>query len=196
MDLLLTAAQLAPRLGLGIPLPPQVQLRIQDAILDAQGKVMGYLNRPLFPTEHTITGLAPFEAWPLEDHRAWPYGERFGDRYRVAGYTPNVEDPTRFDVTFRVGLDVANDPDLYPILAFIRQDAVANLIGDPLFSAVSRPVTSVSADGQSVSYAQGSSTADSAGGGMTLGSLKKWRRMSIYQPVGVRTTSWPYSSPG
>lgn len=196
---LVTPDQLASRIGMVVPLPVPVELRLRDAIEDAEAKVQLYLNRTsLEAVEHTVVGLVPDERWVMDDPRAWPQAKsRFQDRFRVVSWVVNADDPTLFDVTFAVGLDVANDPELRPILSFIKQDAVASAAADPTFAGVARTVQSVSADGQSVTYATGGGGGAEgvAGGSLSLSSLKRWRRLSIYQAPGVRRSPWPYSSP-
>ena len=65
-----------------------------------------------------MTGLWADDAWPLDDKRAWPQvSGRWDTRFKVVSYTPNVTDPALFDVTFLVGLDVANIAAQYELAA-------------------------------------------------------------------------------
>lgn len=180
------------RLNLPQPIPGKLRPRIVLAIEDAQNKVQAYLNRPLVATDRTLTGLTPDERYSLDDKRAW-FQVDFQDRYRVGSWVANANDPTLFDVTFRVGLDVASDPELAPILSFIGKDAAADLRADPAFTAAARAVSSVSAGGQSVSYENAPTGGEAVGAPPPLSSLKSWKRHAIYQAPAPRTPPWPYA---
>lgn len=192
MTLLVPAAAVATKLGLDPQrLPPPVKARIEDAIMDAQTKVETHLGRPLVATETTITSLYPDVTYPLNDHRAWPQAKTFlDDRYRVADAVPVLAEPGTYNVTFKVGLDVANDPDLNIIRRFLLIDAAENLTADPLFTAVKRVPSSVSAGGQSVSYTTPKGA--DPGGAITLKSLNRWKRRPIARAVHVNHAIFPY----
>jgi len=188
------AAAVATRLGLDpAGLSPTVQARIEAAIEDTEAKVEAYLQRPLVSDTSTVKDLYPTWGFDLEDYRAWQYvADRFDDVFTVDSYAPAASGQVGYyDVTFTVGLDVAADPSLGAIRAFIAQDAAAALREDPTFTAVTRAVTSVSADGQSVTYEK-ATTPEAIGARLALTSIKRWRRVSIYaRPAGV-FTPWPY----
>jgi hypothetical protein len=106
-----------------------------------------------------------------------------------------------FTVTYLTGLDPRNEPSQRPILRYI----VAHALNSPevwrtwVATGVRGPVTSVSAEGQSISY--GAITLGPAGGGgsqpgapgtmPTLKSLDRWRRRSVWQRTQpVRRDRW------
>lgn len=192
----ISAESVAARLGLPVPLDPAVQARITEAIEDAEAKVVGELHRPIVAYEDTVPDLEPSytDTYGLGDWHVWPQvRDRYDDVYVVKGYVPAASgDPDLYDVTFTVGLDVANDPALAPIRQFIKQDAIGTLRADDTFKAVARQVTSVSAEGQSVSYATGAGAVDAAGGGLTLHSLRRWKRRAVYQRNARPLAPWPY----
>lgn len=189
-----TVESIRIRLGLPEPLDSATSARIEDSIASAEARVLSFLNREsLEAVEVTLQGLTADPLWPTTDKRAWPQAKaHFADRFRVLSHEANADNADLFDVTFLVGLDVAGDPELAPIRAFIKEDVVAVLIADPLFAAVSRPVSSVSADGQSVTYTSPPGDAGAAGAGLSLASLRRWRRLSIGQPPATRLAPWPY----
>lgn len=195
---LVTTAQVAARLGLSQPLPAPVEARIADAIEESEDKVLTYLGRTsLAATQETVAGLWPDDGFALTDVRAWPQVVGyFDDRYRVVSSVVADADAGTFDVTFSVGLDVANDPELRPIKTFIKADAAAGLGTDARFAAlagIKRIVSSVSGDGQSVSYEKAATGAEAAGSGASLTSLKRWRRLSISQGHARVLVPWPYA---
>ena len=194
MTLLVSADAVATRLRIPLPLSEPVRADIEDAITDAQADVQGYLGRSLEATLHTDRGLEPDTAWPLGDKRAWPQAAgHFNDRYRVVSWVANAQDPGLFDVTFAVGLDVGNDPDLAPIVRFITRSAMQALRASATFAEAARGVTSVSAGGQSLSYDH-ASTADGAAGSLpNIKTLSRWRRHNIGQSGGPLAPRWPYA---
>lgn len=190
---LVPASEVATKLGLALPLAPSVEERIDLAISESQDKVEAYLRRPLVATTRTVTGLWATPGVPLDSSEAWPAAIGIlDDRFRVASTVVSVTEPGAFDVTFLVGLDVAGDPALKPIKTYIRGDAVADLIADPMFTAVHRVVKSVSAGGQSVTFEPAERAAGAVGARMTIESLKQWRRLSIGQPASHALSPWPY----
>lgn len=195
--LLVPVEKVAPWLGLEPATLNDIQTElITDAILDAQSKVTEFLCRPLEPRSETLRGLYRDEAYPHTDVRAWPEAETvLDDRLKVASYAVNADNAQRFDVTFDVGLDVETDPELDAIRRFIRQDAVAGLQGAAalVVLGIAREVTSVSAEGQSVSYAKKPSSPDAAGGQMTVGSLRRWKRYAVGRAATLHDTRpFPY----
>lgn len=195
--LLVPVAKVAPWLGLdpAALTPIQTEL-ISDAIFDAQSKVIEFLCRPLEPRSETLTALYRDDEYAPTDARAWPEAKALlDDRHKVVASTPNAERPDLYDVTFDVGLDVANDAELDSIRRFIRQDAVAALQGSVALAGegFTREVTSVSAEGQSVSYAKKATSPDQAGGTLTVGSLRRWKRYAVGRaPAPHDQRPWPY----
>jgi hypothetical protein len=188
-------AKVAAHLGLDPAALTEVQKEIlTDAILDAQGKVAEYLNRPLEPRSETLTGLWRDERYAHSEVRAWPEAvARLDNRLAVTTYAPNSEYAATWDVTFAVGLDVENDPELDPIRRFIRQDAVAGLDGHAAFPGLERRVKSVSAEGQSLTFEGRGASPDAAGGTLTVGTLRRWRRYAVGRAPAPRDSRpWPY----
>lgn len=194
--LLVSADDVGVLLGLDYPLPGDLRPRIEMEIRKSQGKVQGFLNRPLVAYKDTITNLIPDRSWPLTDKRAWAQvANYYNDKYAVDSYVANAQNGDGYDVTFTVGLDVANDPDCEPIIQWILQDSKDGLARDSLFRAISRRVESVSSDGQSVTYEhhRGYPSPTASGSAPDLKSLKKFKRYSISQKRMERLTPWPYA---
>lgn len=104
----------------------------------------------------------------------------------------NAEDPAYFDVTFEVGLSL-EWPETQPIRDFLVADAVESLYGDTLFPDVAREITSLSGDGQSVSYAKRPATPDAAGGQLSIGTLARFKRYNVGVSPTPARAPWPYS---
>jgi hypothetical protein len=200
--LLIDPESVANGLGLEYPLDDAIQDKIILQTIEAtQAKVELFLNRPLVAKVVTVPALAADDRYELDTIDAWPEAKgMFNDRYRVQSSVANTADPTLYDVTFAVGLDVANDPELASILTFIREDSITACSNNPRFTAVARIVRSVSADGQSVSYTEQTgrnaqqANADIAGAQLTLNDLRKWKRLPIFQRHTPSAPPWPYAS--
>lgn len=156
---------------------------VVEAIRDAQDDVVAYLGVPITPTVRVAHGCYPYvNGWSLPD------GDLLID---VVSVTPETypEDSTQvtglFTVTYRTGLDAANDPELRPIVRYVR----AHALNSPEFTRLWKTATgaqgeirNVSAEGQSISF-----TAATLGGGggkagsgepgalPSLASLDRWR---------------------
>lgn len=194
MTLLVDPRKVGGRLSLSLPLSAPVQARIEEAIEDAQAEVEGFLHRPLEAAERTIAGLWADPRFDPATKEAWPQAAALiNDRYSVVSYVANPAEPDLWDVTFKVGLDVAGDAELKPILRYIGQAAAASVRADPTFTAVKRAKTSEAAGGQSASYESASGKAGQAGAALTLKALKKWRRYSIHQASTPPQEPWPYA---
>jgi hypothetical protein len=161
----------------------------------SKAKVLLYLNRDTFDTydvvvtelERNDSVLDPAAdcAWLPDPHWAFP------DRAQYVSNVPNTDDPTLFDVTYRIGLDLA-DPDCEPVNEFIIADAAAALRFSPSFADAPRAVTSVNSGGQSISFEKAPGSADAAGGDLTVGTLARFKRYTIGKAFDVSQAPWPY----
>jgi hypothetical protein len=176
---------------LGVPLPLTVEQRddLLTAIGRAQADVVGYLGQPVIPELVTRTGVTPH--WgrdtQLEDPDAWPFTA--DDLVKVHAYRRR-EDGT-YDVDFLVGFDgAANDA----VVRYVTTHAAESERNRPGgVGATSRRASSVSAEGQSVSY-ESAPTAGQAGALPALDSLSRWKRR-LFQPLNRPARApWPYSS--
>ena len=201
MPHVVTAEQIARKFRMELPLTPEMQSYIEEHIEDAEGDVQGYLRRPLTARTETLEGLLPRPGGDLDDWKTWPQAvAQFDDHVTVDSYVVNAEDAEAFDVTFKVGLDVANDPELRPIKRWVIAAACEALRNAPEFAEaeVARRVRTVSADGQSVTYDTPSQSGGSDGGGRLPGApppidtLSQWRRTSVYTRPRPPTRAWPY----
>lgn len=190
-----TPWDVAVAVGLTLPLTDIQRIRLSAAIDRAQAKVGDYLNRPLLPEARTFTHRQPLTGYELTDPAAWP------DVKREADDTIDVTAVTVVDYSYTVdvlvGLNAATDPRLQAVRDWIIADAAGQMVaatGDARLGT--REVTSVSADGQSVSYQQAGTQATGdtgvAGGKPELRALRKWRRMPVHQRVTYKTAPWPY----
>jgi hypothetical protein len=202
-DPLITNESVCIGLGIDYPIVDDTLNAMVDQMIEAtEGKVELFLNRSLTAKMVTVPALTADDRYDLTTIDAWPEANQmFDDRYRVSSKVANTDDPSMWDVTFAVGLDVVNDPDLRAILYFIREDTVTALANNPRFKLVDRLVSSVSADGQSISYAQAQTGRSAriansaiAGANITIADLKKWKRIPISQRHMPRTPPWPYAT--
>ncbi|MEQ7008476.1 hypothetical protein ABN028_20080 [Actinopolymorpha sp. B17G11] len=180
-------------LGLPDPLPADKAWQIEQALLDAEGAVVGHIGRPIVAVEKTLTDQYPVPGIALTDPDAWPDAQvQLDDRIKVLETT--ATEGGRFTVRFLVGLDVANDPELRRIYTFIRDSAVESLRNNPDGGIGTRRVSSVSAEGQSVSYANDTPGGAAAPGAPpTLDSLNRWKRRAAYMRRTPRPVPWPYA---
>src|SRR5690606_5258359 len=151
--LLVTVAEVAKRLGLDpVALTTQQADTITDAILAAQGAAEGYLNRTVVPVEATFEGARPAWGAPdLDDESAWPdITLAADDEWTLVSRTQTGDTWT---VVASVGLDGSQHR---PIVTYIKAHAVELVRDDPVMGAMPRKVASVSREGQSLSFVQGS----------------------------------------
>lgn len=192
---------LARRLGIATPVvDPPLRQRLLDAIADAQADVEGYLGRVVTPIQVTDTGRYEYaDGWRLSQH---PVVE-------IVSVTPETgpSGPTgSFTVVYLAGLDAANDPQLTPIRRYIlaqasEADAVRALMPDP---QLGRRVTSLSAEGQSVSYEAGNRGGGTsletahAGDSPALASLDRWKLAGrrVSSPSWQRWRNGPFAPYG
>ncbi|MGW0757170.1 hypothetical protein ACWD1Y_11880 [Streptomyces sp. NPDC002814] len=188
--LLASAEQIADKLGVPLPLTPQQREDFRDAIADAQSDVVGYLGRPLLPQPRTLSAVRPVYGYDLYDARAWPVHD-LDDVVTVVSYK-ETEDGA-YDVQLLIGLNAAAEK---PIVRYIVAHAVEGIRNRPAASPNSgsgagRRVTSVSAEGQSISY-DSAPVAGQAGALPALDSLSGYRKFTIRPLPTVAASPWPY----
>jgi len=184
-DLVVDPAKVASALGVAEPTPGQLET-ITDKIIDCQGDVQGYLNRDLFAFEATLTGIYPAPGWPLDHYKAWPDAQQYDDTIAVVSSTA-LPDGT-YDVTFKVGLDGPNDA---RVTRFVKAHAIQSVLNDANSGMGKRQITSISAEGQSVSYANGSVAEGAAGSLPSLKSLNALKRRGVYRASRGPVSVWP-----
>ncbi|MFE7072562.1 hypothetical protein ACFU96_21025 [Streptomyces sp. NPDC057620] len=176
---------------LGVPLPLDAEQRddLLTAIRKAQADVVGYLGQPVIPQLVTRTALTP--RWgrddQLEDADSWPFD--VDDLVQVFAYRDRGDGT--YDVDFRVGLDGAA---VDPVVRYVTTHAAeSERLRPGGVGSQGRRVSSVSAEGQSISY-ESAPTTGQAGALPELSSLSRWKRR-LFQPLNrpVRPP-FPYSS--
>ncbi|MFF0754404.1 hypothetical protein [Streptomyces sp. NPDC004267] len=182
--LLASAEQIADKLQVPLPLSAAQREAFRDAIADAQSDVAGHLGRPLLPSPRTLSGARPLFGYDLYDARAWPL-DGVDDIVTVARVTEKPDG--RYDVDLLVGLDADAER---PIVRYVVAHAAEGLRNDPA-TGNGRRVTSVSAEGQSISY-ETAPAAGQAGALPTLDSLNGYRKL-LLRPLPVAPAQpWPY----
>lgn len=190
IGLIIQADTVARLAGLPRPLSTDDQWRVEQAILDAQSDVTAYLGQPITPLLATENGLYPQSAYlSLTDRRQWLLSNV--PVIEVLTAEPEGLEPFpigTYTVTYTYGLNVVTDPLMEPVRRWIR----ASVLASPEVSAVyatsigsgGRVVTSVSAEGQSISYGAvqvpAAAVAGTAGSGAPgspplLSTLDRWR---------------------
>jgi hypothetical protein len=185
---------------LPLPLSEDDRETIIDAILDAQADVVAYLGQPITPTTRTATGVYPYaDGWHLPEDDAVVVS--------VTAETDDENTPTGYyTLTYTTGLDAANDPDLRPIRRYVLAHAMNSSAFTDLWRAstgAKGEVKSLSAEGQSVSFAAatlgggGDAGSGKPGSMPTLASLDLWRVAGrrVYQAPSL-VTQFPYESMG
>ncbi|MEU9781506.1 hypothetical protein AB0H92_11115 [Streptomyces phaeochromogenes] len=176
---------------LGVPLPLTAEQRddLLTAIRKAQADVVGYLGQPVIPQLVTRTALTPH--WGrddrLEDAASWPF--EGDDLVQVSAYRDRGNGT--YDVDFRVGFDGAA---IDPVIRYVTTHAAeSERLRPGGVGSQGRRVSSVSAEGQSISY-ESAPTTGQAGALPELSSLSRWKRR-LFQPLNrpVRPP-FPYSS--
>lgn len=176
---------------LGVPLPLTAVQRddLLTAIRKAQADVVAYLGRPVIPQLVTRTALTPH--WhrdgELEDAETWPF--EVDDLIVVSAYRDRGDGI--YDVDFLVGFDGAANEAVVRYVA--THAAESERLRPGGVGAQGRRVSSVSAEGQSISYESAPATGQ-AGALPTLDSLSRWKRR-LYEPLHrPARPPWPYSS--
>lgn len=184
-DLVIAPEKLATKLGIDNPSPSQLET-ITDHILDCQGDVVAYLNRDLFPYEATLPGIYPRPGFPLDHWKAWPAARVYDDTVAVVSSVANTDGT--FDVTFKVGLDGPNDE---RVRRYVKAHAFQSVLNDANAGLGKRQVTSVSAEGQSISYSDGSVAEGAAGALPNITTLAALRRRAVYRADRAGVSVWP-----
>lgn len=173
---------------------------IRAALWDAAADVEDALYRPIIPTDKAFTGVTPFPGFALDDWHAWPPAYDFDDEVRVKSRA--VQSDGTYNITLSVGLD---GPNTAGVRRFVIAAATNVIRESPDVALGNRQVTSLSADGQSVSYAQ--STTAAAGGDSTRGpgaapTIEALKRAHMRRSSGVYARRegsqppWPYGGIG
>ena len=205
-SLVVSAESVAVKAKIPLPLTPEQRETITDAIRDAQADVVAYLGREITPTLGT-----EYQRW------AWAGDEwnlvGLGDEplIRVVSAVPETDPVTGvpsdyFTVTYLYGIDARTDERLHPIRRYVRLHAMNSPDVVGLWKVVTGAkgeVRSVSAEGQSVSFAaptlSGSATTGTKPGDLTpgslptLASLDRWRLAGRRVHQGpTRSSDWPF----
>lgn len=186
-----TAEEVGRSLGLPALTEDQEQL-IGDAIADAQADVELALGRPIVPAQKTLTRRSPLLGGDLTDPKTWRLLEEFDDKTTVVSATPLTgADDGLYDLVVKVGLDGAGTR---PIVRFIKAHAAASLRANPDLKIGTRTVQSVSADGQSISYATNSTADGTAGAPPSLAELKRqYGKRAVFRRALPTPPVFPYS---
>ncbi|MEW1700106.1 hypothetical protein ACIQCR_17110 [Streptomyces sp. NPDC093249] len=176
----------ADALGAPLPLASVQRAAYEREIRNAQADVAAYLNRPLVPTATTVRGTYPRAQGPLDDVRAWPM--TIDDIAEVVSYRATSDGA--YDVDLLVGLHGAREEGVVRYVVAHAAEAVrqrTDQSGGP-----GRRVSSVSAEGQSVSY-EAAPSAGQAGAPPSISSMSHLRRL-VFQPLSRPPRApWPYS---
>ncbi|MFI1201613.1 hypothetical protein ACH4VR_19540 [Streptomyces sp. NPDC020883] len=177
----------ADALGVPLPLTSAQRSTYEQEIRNAQADVAAYLNRSLVPTATTLRGLTPRWADALDDVDTWLLD--FDDIAEVVSYRTNSDGT--YDVDLLVGLNAAKEE---TVVRYVVAHAAESVRQRP--DQTTGPgcrVSSVSAEGQSISY-DSAPTTGQAGALPTINSLNRLRRL-VFQPLSRPPRApWPYSS--
>lgn len=197
--LVVSAEDVARRIGLPLPLSAEDRWLIEESIRDQQAVAEAYLGVPVVPTTVTEGGRWPTGAgWALTYQ---PVIQVLGAEVEIDPVTSSATGS--YAVTYVWGLDVAAGGALEPIRRWVRAHAGATPEARRLVRVAAvgsaRSITSLSAEGQSVSYSAegtGGSNRDDAlvdeFGLPTLRTLDRWRRANrrIYQRPYASRPAW------
>lgn len=163
---------------------------IEDYIVDGADAVEAEIGRSPFARSVTLARRHPVSLrYPLDDARAWDLYDVLGDTYRVVTATPDEQGSYTLDVL--VGLDGPNER---PIVRFVTAHAEASVRKNPsLKHLYTRKVTSVSAEGQSLSYGDDTPGKQEAGAGPDLSTLRRYKRVAVHKVAGRMDPPWPMS---
>ncbi|MFK0290741.1 hypothetical protein ACIQU6_09715 [Streptomyces sp. NPDC090442] len=177
----------ADALGVPLPLTATQRAAYTEEIRNAQADVAAYLNRPLVSTARTLRGVTPVWRDALDDIEAWPI--RLDDTAEVVTY--RVAADGTYDVDLLVGLNGAHEE---TIVRYVVAHAAESIRQRPDQSdGPGRRVSSVSAEGQSISYSD-SPTTGQAGALPSINSLNRLRRLTFQPLTRPPRAPWPYSS--
>jgi hypothetical protein len=138
-----------------------------------------------------LTKVLPAFGTDPGDWRAWRDLEGTpDDEYQVDAYSPNPDGT--YNVTLRVGLDGAAEE---PIARFVAAHAAETLRLSDRYGK--RRVTSVSAEGQSVSYeaspsASQNRSSQKAGELPDITTLSRYKEVPVFVRQKFRRGPWPY----
>ncbi|MER6616270.1 hypothetical protein [Streptomyces xantholiticus] len=189
LGLVTSPEAVAKELGVSLPLTPEQRDDLLTAIRKAQADVVAYLGQPVVPQLVTRTALTPY--WrrdeDLENPESWPF--EVDDLVQVSAYRPRGDGT--YDVDFLIGLDGAA---IDPVVRYVTTHAAeSERLRPGGVGSQGRRVSSVSAEGQSISY-ESEPTTGQAGALPTLDSLSRWKRR-LFQPLNrPARPPWPYSS--
>ncbi|MFD7763565.1 hypothetical protein [Streptomyces microflavus] len=182
--LIASAEQIADKLNIPLPITAAQRETFRDAIRDAQSDVVGYLGRPLIPEPRELLSVTPLFGYDFSDPQAWP-SQRFDDVVTVVRYVAAADGT--YDVELLVGLDGGAEE---PIARYVVAHAVEGIRNSPA-AIGERRATSVSAEGQSISF-EAAPVTGQAGALPALDSLSGYRKR-LYRPIGVVAAApWPY----
>ncbi|RSS97252.1 hypothetical protein EF903_01650 [Streptomyces sp. WAC05292] len=182
--LLVSPEQVADELGVPLPLTAAQREAFRTDIAKAQADVSGYLGRPIIPRPERLRSVLPLFGYALSDARAWPAAS-YDDITTVLSYAPAADG--RYDVRLLIGLHAAQEE---PIVRYVLAHAAETIRNKPGANS-ERRVTSVSAEGQSISY-DTAPVAGQAGALPALDSLAGYKKR-LYRPiVGAPAVAWPY----
>lgn len=204
--LIVTADDIARRLGLTVPMDDDTRWRIEQAIQDAQADVSAYLGRSLTPDTVTESGLIPVQVdgvdyWDLKE------GPVLSITSTVAETYPDTGQPTgRYTVTYTAGIDSVTDPALAPVRRYVMVHAMyspgVQLIFRTELPDRARRAQSVSVEGQAVTYDDTYSTSGATPGSGAPGALPTLKELDRWRVAGRRVVRrqarwyegqpWPY----
>lgn len=177
----------ADTLGVPLPLTPSQRSTFEQEIRNAQADVTAYLNRALVPTARTLHGLSPRWRDALDDTEDWPLD--LDDFTEVVSYRDNGDGT--YDVDLLVGLNGAKEEAVVRYVVAHAAESVRQRSDQT--DGPGRRVSSVSAEGQSISY-DSAPTVGQAGAPPTINSLNRLRRI-VFQPLSRPPRApWPYST--
>ena len=188
LGLVTSPEAVADALGVPLPLTGEQRSALDTAIRGAQADVIAFLNQPLVPRAVTLPAATPRWTDNLDDPEAWPLPDQ-DDRVEVIAYRPRGDGT--YDVDFLVGLNGAAEE---PVVRYVTAHAAESERQRPGgVGSEGRRVSSVSAEGQSISY-ESAPAAGQAGALPSLASLSKLRRL-LFQPLNrPPRPPWPYSN--
>ncbi|MFE2181348.1 hypothetical protein [Streptomyces sp. NPDC059455] len=189
LGLVTSPEAVAKELSISLPITAEQRDDLLTAIRKAQADVVAYLGQPVIPQLVTRTALTPY--WRrdgnLEDPESWPFSA--DDLVQVSAYRARGDGS--YDVDFLVGFDgAANEV----VVRYVTTHAAeSERLRPGGVGSQGRRVSSVSAEGQSISY-ESEPIIGQAGALPTLDSLSRWKRR-LFQPLNrPARPPWPYSS--
>jgi hypothetical protein len=183
-DLLVSAEDVAVAVGESLPLSAEKRENLWAAILDAQQAVEGAIG-PIFPSVFTQAGLWPYGT-NLTDPATW-----FLEPEQIVVHDTVAATDGTYTVTYERGLNGAAEG---PILRYIKAHAAAYYAAGPAGYSLPRLPTSVSAEGQSITWSGTGTARTTTGASPTLEDLKVRyvsRKPKVFQRRGA-----PISRPG